>query len=322
MIAPVRVEDVVTEVVDILRHTFDPRIEITVEHCDGAGVSADATLLNQALMNLCLNARDAMPDGGRLLIRTEAVTVTSEATTANPEARPGPFVRLTVEDTGAGMPAEVRARVFEPFFTTKPVGHGTGLGLAMVHGIVRQHHGWLVCDSVPGRGTRFDVYLPAAGSRHDGSIGVRRVATERRLPPDPVTPPPGGAASYTILLVDDEELIRELARSVLESAGYRVLEAGDGADAVELFRREHAQIDLVILDLMMPRVSGRDAFHAMTAIAPGVRVLFSSGYSTDDLSDVTGALGMLAKPYRPNELLGAAHEALASRPISRPAVAP
>ena len=322
MVAAVRVEDVVTEVVDILRHTFDPRIEIAVELNDRDRVSADATLLNQALMNLCLNARDAMPEGGRLSIRTETVTVATEAAATNPDARPGSFVRLTVEDTGSGMPAEVRARVFEPFFTTKPVGHGTGLGLAMVHGIVRQHHGWLACDSAPGRGTRFEVYLPVAGPPAGGSVGVRRVATERRLPADTTMPPPGGAGSHTILLVDDEELIRELGRSVLESAGYRVLEAGDGADAIEVFRREHEGITLVVLDLMMPRVSGRDTFHAMTAIAPDVRVLFSSGYSTDDLSDVTGSLGMLAKPYRPNELLAAVRSALATLPTASASTGP
>jgi CheY-like chemotaxis protein len=322
MVAAVRVEDVIGEVVDILRHTFDPRVRIDVGIEPRARVTADATLLNQALMNLCLNARDAMPDGGRLSIRSETVTLSAEAAAADPDARPGSFVRLTVEDTGTGMPAEVKARVFEPFFTTKPVGQGTGLGLAMVHGIVRQHHGWLACDSAPGRGTRFDLYLPVAGPQATESVGVRRVATERNLPAEVTTPPPVGGPVRTVLLVDDEELIRELGRSVLESVGYRVLEAGDGADAVELFRREHTGIDLVILDLMMPRVSGRDAFQAMTAITPDVRVLFSSGYSTDDLSDVTGSLGMLAKPYRPNELLAAVRRALAGQPEAAVAVGP
>ncbi len=309
LVAPVRVGEFVREVVDILGRTFDPRIRIVTDLPVSDSVLADAALVNQAVVNLCLNARDAMPDGGTLTIRAAAVRVGEGETVRHPDARPGEFVRLTVADTGQGMPADVRARIFEPFFTTKPIGHGTGLGLPMVHGIVQQHSGWIECETAPGRGTRFDLYLPRATAPAAPRPADRRNSTPA---PDVDTPPPVGAR--TVLLVDDEDMIRCLGRSVLEQAGYRVLEAHDGADAVDLFRREHDHIDLVILDLTMPRLSGRDAFRSMTAIAPEARVLFSSGYSSDDLSDVTGAVGLLAKPYRPQELVTAVRRALDMRP--------
>ncbi|OWK36311.1 diguanylate cyclase/phosphodiesterase (GGDEF & EAL domains) with PAS/PAC sensor(s) [Fimbriiglobus ruber] len=319
--APVRVADFVNEVVDLLRRTFDPRIQIVTTLFAPDPVSADATLLNQALINLCLNARDAMPGGGRIVLRAEVVTLTPEAVVAHPEGRPGRFVRMSVEDTGTGMSPAVRARLYEPFFTTKPVGQGTGLGLAMVHGIVRQHVGWIECDTVPGRGTRFDLYLPVAEvkppSAHNASF-LRRATVDRTPAPNTDTPPPVGGPSRTVLLVDDEDMIRDIGRSVLEAAGYRVLEAEDGAAAVDVFRREYTGIDLVILDLTMPRLSGRDAFRSMTEIAPGARVLFSSGYSADDLSDVTGAVGLLAKPYRPQDLVSAVRLALRKDPMVVP----
>jgi two-component system cell cycle sensor histidine kinase/response regulator CckA len=308
VIAPVRIGDLIREVVDILTHTLDPRIRIITDLEAPGPVAADTALVNQVLLNLCLNARDAMPDGGTLTLRAAGVTVTPEEAARHPDARPGEFVRVTVADTGQGMTPEVKARIFEPFYTTKPVGQGTGLGLPMVHGIVRQHNGWIECETAPGRGTRFDLYLPRVAASISGP--VPRPA-DRSSPPDVATPPPN--ESRTVLLVDDEDMIRCLGRSVLEAAGYRVLEAHDGAAAVDLFRREYGRIDLVILDLTMPRLSGRDAFRSMTAIAPDARVLFSSGYSSDDLSDVTGAVGLLAKPYRPADLVTAVRQALDAR---------
>ena len=307
VVSPVRVGDFVREVVDILGRTFDPRIRIVTDLATPDPVLADAALVNQAVLNLCLNARDAMPDGGTLTIRAEAVQLDDAAAARHTDGRPGAFVRLTVADTGLGMTPEVRSRIYEPFFTTKPVGQGTGLGLPMIHGIVKQHSGWIECDTAPGRGTRFDLYLPraAATTTPTPRPADRRLATP---PLDVTTPAP--PAARTVLLVDDEDMIRCLGRSVLEQAGYTVLEAHDGADAVDLFRREHDHIDLVILDLTMPRLSGRDAFRSMTAIAPDARVLFSSGYSADDLSDVTGAVGLLAKPYRPQDLVTAVRQAL------------
>ena len=311
LVAPVRVREFAQEVVDLLRRTFDPRIELVTDLATPTTILADATLVNQALMNLCLNARDAMPEGGRLTIAAEPIAVTDDDVAHNADARAGAFVRLSVADTGQGMSPEVQARAFEPFFTTKPVGQGTGLGLAMVHGIVQQHGGWLTLESTPGLGTRFELYLPAADSapRPTGSGSLLRAATFRTAMPDD-TPAPVGAAARTVLLVDDEDMIRTIARTVLETDGFHVIEAADGIAAVEVFRAEFARIDLVILDLTMPRLSGRDAFRTMIEIDPDARVLFSSGYSSDDLSDVSGAIGLLAKPYRPRDLLSAVRRAL------------
>jgi two-component system cell cycle sensor histidine kinase/response regulator CckA len=325
LVAPIRVGEFAREVVDILGRTVDPRIRIVTHLAAPDPVLADRTLLEQALLNLCLNARDAMPDGGTLTIRAAAVQV-APGEVRHPDARPGSYVRLTVADTGVGMTPEVKAHIFEPFFTTKPIGQGTGLGLPMVHGIVRQHGGWIECDTAPGRGSRFDLYLPRAAAPAPTQTppnGVTprpadRPADRPATPPDVATPPPDG--SKTVLLVDDEDMIRHLGRSVLEAAGYKVLEAHDGAAAVDLFRREHDRIDLVILDLTMPRLSGRDAFRSMTAIAPDARVLFSSGYSADDMFDVSGAVGLLAKPYRPQDLVTAVRRALGTRPaVATPA---
>ncbi len=208
------------------------------------------------------------------------------------------------------MTDAVIRRLFEPFFTTKEVGQGTGLGLPMVHGIMQQHGGWVTVASAPGKGTRFDLYLPAAGDS-GAAAGP--------------TPPPRRSAPAVCLAAttdiaakrrDDPArgrrgMIRQLGPVVLEAAGYVVLEAEDGAEAVDVFRREHDRIDLVILDLTMPRLSGRDAFRQMQAIDPAARVLFSSGYSADDLSEVDGARGLLSKPYRPPDLLAAVRRAVA-----------
>jgi PAS domain S-box-containing protein len=305
LVAPATPGEMFGEVVDILRRTLDPRIEIVIAVRTEAAVLADATLINQALFNLCLNARDAMPAGGRLTLSADAVDLGPADTGMSPYARPGLFVRMAVSDTGPGMTDAVVRRLFEPFFTTKGVGRGTGLGLPMVHGIMQQHKGWVAVQTAPGKGSRFELYLPAAGA------GAVAGPAPPRLAASIDTPTPTDGPAGTILLVDDEEMIRQLARVVLEGAGYMVLEAEDGAEAVDVFRREAGRIDLVILDLTMPRLSGRDAFRQILEIDPAARVLFSSGYSADDLSGADGARGLLSKPYRPPDLLAAVRKAVA-----------
>lgn len=301
LLAPTRPEVLIAEVVDILRHTLDPRIEIVVAVETDSIVEADATLINQALINLCLNARDAMPNGGTLTLAADDIRLDGEL--PHPDARPGAYVRLTVSDTGLGISEEIRNRLFEPFFTTKSVGKGTGLGLPMVHGIMKQHEGFVTMDSTPGSGASFSLYLPAAGA-------LARPESSPSRPESPLqsTPPP--PRNSTILIVDDEDMIRNLGRSILEADGFKVLEAGDGVDAVDLFERERDRISLVLLDMTMPRLSGRDAFQQMRQIDPGVRVLFSSGYSPEDVSEIDGSAGLLTKPYRPNDLLVAVRKAL------------
>jgi two-component system cell cycle sensor histidine kinase/response regulator CckA len=304
VLGPVRLADVANEVVAILRRTLDPRIVIRADVGECADVVGDATLLNQVLFNLCLNSRDALSEGGNITV--SLAPVRADAPPAGLPA--GAYARLSVADDGAGMAAETRAKIFEPFFTTKGVGKGTGLGLAMVLGIVQQHGGWVDCETSPGAGTRFDVYLPCAQA---DALGPRRGLSRPVVYPDdtPVETelPPGGE---TILLVDDEPLVRGLARAVLETGGYRVVEAEDGVEAVEWYRDHPREAVLVIMDLTMPRLSGRDAFRQIRAMDPRAKILFSSGYSAEELTDVDGAVGMLAKPYRPAELLKTVRKAI------------
>jgi PAS domain S-box-containing protein len=295
---PLSLNASVDEVLTFLRRTIDPRIQLEARKADDlAAVEAEPGQMTQVLMNLCLNARDAMPEGGRLLLETAEVSVEEERARHWIGARPGPFVRVRVSDTGFGMPPEVRARIFEPFFTTKGPGQGTGLGLAMVFGIVQQHGGWVECESEVGCGTRFDIYLP-------------RAAAAVEAPAAPTGPVARGRE--TILLVDDEEMIRKVGSAILSRYGYQVILAVDGQHAVEVYRENAGGIDLVILDLMMPRLSGRDAFRRLLAINPAARVLFSSGYSGEHLTDADRdrAAGFVNKPYRPEELAGTVREAL------------
>ncbi len=200
--------------------------------------------MNQVLMNLCINACDAMPDGGRLRIETGAYAVDEEHTQAVVEARTGAFIRLRVADTGSGIAPENLPRIFDPFFTTKQPGKGTGLGLAMVFGIVKQHEGWIECHSEPGRGACFDVYLPAlAGPAEVGPAAAPTAALT-------------AGHGEVVLLADDNEMLRLLGATILRHHGYRVLLAEDGQEAVETYEREGGRIDLIVLDLTMPRLSG------------------------------------------------------------------
>jgi PAS domain S-box-containing protein len=320
--AAVHPGDAFAEAVGLIGHALGPRVRVDVRVADDCGpVRADPTLLSQVLLNLCLNARDAMPDGGTLTLAADPVEVTeAEAAGLPGEARAGRFVRLRVADTGCGMTDEVRARIFEPFFTTKGVGKGTGLGLPMAHGIVKQHRGWVTCESAPGAGTRLDLYLPpadgAAARRPDRRPSPPLADGSRTpcpLPAVPTAPDPADPARRTVLVVDDEEMILEIARAVLEPAGFAVLTAADGAEAVEVFERTGG-VDLVVLDVTMPRLSGRDAYRRLVEIDPAARVLFSTGYSADEIAELNGALGLLGKPYRPHELLAAVRDALAGSP--------
>ncbi|MBL8798650.1 MAG: PAS domain S-box protein, partial [Planctomycetia bacterium] len=296
------------EAVRILRRTFDPRITVEVKSLAELWTAwADPSQVIQVLINLCINARDAMPTGGRLTLETENVVLDDDLAQLHVEARAGEFVRLRVSDTGHGIPDEIRQRIFEPFFTTKHPGQGTGLGLAMVFGIVKQHQGWIDCTSEVNKGTRFDLYLPRF---QEGNSVV---------PPQPQPATVnGGGGGETILLVDDEAMIRSLGRTILQRHGYQVLLAEDGPQALEIYGRERERIDLVILDLTMPRLSGHDTLRQMRQTDPAVPVLFASGYSAEQLaaSEREGVLGFINKPYRPQELASTVRAALNKRPSS------
>ncbi len=304
---PLQLNDTIDEVVAILARTIDPRILLEVKG-DAAlwTVHADPTQMNQVLMNLCLNARDALPDGGRLTLETRNVRLEEEEVRLRLEARPGEFVRLRVADTGVGIAPEDLPRIFEPFFTTKEPNKGTGLGLAMVYGIVKQHHGWVECKSELGglgRGTVFDVYLPRS-EQAVLSTGDGRGSQ-----------PAGG--QETILIVDDEDMVRNLSRLILQGYGYKVLLAEDGMQALSIFEERWAEIDLVLLDLTMPRLSGRDTLRRLVQLDPAARVLLTSGYSTQPPIEpgCENVLGFVGKPYRVEDLIALVRRAL-DRPLS------
>jgi PAS domain S-box-containing protein len=293
---------IVQEAIGLLRRTIDPRITIQLNPAaDLHPVAVDPVQIQQVLMNLCLNARDAMPDGGTLTVET-ANAAEANAGPDGKQPSPGGYVRVSVSDTGVGMTEDVRAKIFEPFFTTKDVGQGTGLGLAVVYGVARAHGGWVECTSTPGDGSRFDVYLPR-GVTSDELVGGLTVSTQA---------PPRGRGE-TILLADDEPLVRALARSALERQGYSVHVAEDGAKAVEVFRRERESIALVILDASMPQMSGQQACEAIRKLAPRTRVLFASGHPVADLVPGDPTTGFLHKPYTPSTLAMAVHEMLVAR---------
>jgi signal transduction histidine kinase len=269
-------------------------------------VHVDPGQIDQALMNLIINARDSLPDGGKITIETENVTINGEYLRTHPWVKMGRYVLLSISDTGCGMSKETQDRIFEPFFTTKTPDKGTGLGLAMVHGIVNQHNGFIHVYSEPGQGSTFKIYLP---------IVERRATTVGTKIEGPIV---GGVE--TILIAEDEDAVRELAFRILSRAGYECHLAVDGVDAVEKFNEIKDCVDLVLLDAIMPRMNGRVAFDRIRAIRPDVRVLFSSGYSVNVIPDalLTGKdVDLIQKPYDPDGLLRKTREMLDLRTESK-----
>ena len=266
-------------------------------------VHADPGMLEQIIMNLALNARDAMPDGGRLLIETAQVELREEDLASRAEAYVGNFIRLSVSDTGCGMDQATQQRIFEPFFTTKEVGKGTGLGLSTVYGIVKQHNGWIEVESEKGRGTALHIFLPFNPKAVANSTG-----------PLPALSIRGG--SETILFVEDEEDIRKLARQILEGFGYRVIEAGTGVEALRIWESRKAEIDLLFTDMVMPEgISGGQLARRLLQERPDLKVIYTSGYSKEILEkDLTADhdFKFLEKPYRPQHLAQIVREVLDS----------
>lgn len=265
-------------------------------------VNADPNQLEQILLNLGANARDAMPDGGDLIIETENISLTKEETLHRLGLSAGDFVVLRFTDTGHGMDGDTVRRIFEPFFTTKEEGKGTGLGLATTFGIVKSHKGQITCHSKPGIGTTFTIYLPVMDEMISSGSEAASKAKEQI---------PGG--NETILVVDDDEAILEIARSILEGYGYSVLTAESGEQALELYAAEGERIDLVILDLGMPGIGGYKCMNKLIAADPETKVVIASGYSSkrhvaDSME--SGAAGFISKPYRMVTLLKTLREVL------------
>src|SRR5436309_1073051 len=263
-------------------------------------VTADPGQLEQVIVNLAVNARDAMPQGGKLTLETRNIDLDSSYRLEHSLVKPGPYVQLTVSDSGIGMDEETQAHAFEPFFTTKPRGQGTGLGLAMVYGTVKQSGGFIWVYSEPGHGATFKIYLP----RVDAPV-------EPATPPAPVERPPRG--SETVLLAEDEPAVRAIAQQVLERQGYTVLAAPSGADALALAAQHGATIHLLLTDVVMPGMSGRDLADRLTAQRPGIRVLYISGYTDNAIvrhGMLEPGLAYLQKPFRPDALVRKVREVL------------
>jgi signal transduction histidine kinase len=256
------------EEINLLRNVIGERIEIQMNLAPDLHIIwADPGQIEQVLMNLCLNARDAMSDGGRLLIETKNVLIGEDYQRVHAYAVPGKYVLLQVTDTGAGMDAKTLTHIFEPFFTTKEMGRGTGLGLATVYGIVKQHKGLIDVDSALGTGTAFRVYLPLGNGPAE-------------LPEKPTVGTLRGGAE-SILIAEDNDGLREAAREILASLGYRVITAKDGEEAVRAVADQTQAVDLVFMDVVMPKLNGPEAYLQMAALKPGLPVIFTTGYATE-----------------------------------------
>jgi len=291
---PMNLNHEVKDAVKLLSNAISKMIEIRCDLADDLGaVRGDSAQIGQLIINLALNGQDAMPEGGKLLIETRKVTLGEEYCSSHVGTRPGEYVLLTVADTGHGMDETTSHRIFEPFFTTRGLAQRSGLGLAVVHGIVEKHGGHIDCESKPGIGTTFKIYLP-----------VLHIEVEQR---DAVPETIIRVGAETILLVDDEELITDLGKRILARAGYTVLVASNGKDAEDLYKVNKGRISLVILDLVMPGMGGKQCLQELLRIDPLVKVLIASGYTEKARKDelmAAGARGFVTKPFTMTQLLG------------------
>jgi signal transduction histidine kinase/CheY-like chemotaxis protein/sensor domain CHASE-containing protein len=296
---PMDANEMVSDLTKMLRPLLGEKVKLKLHLAKNTGIiSADAGSFQQVLVNLCLNARDAMPDGGEIIVRTERVNVTADLAEHYADLKTGPCVEISVADTGCGMTPEVRDRIFEPFFTTKAVGQGTGLGLPTVYGIVRQHEGGIHVYSEPGHGSTFKIYLPAIPSDANSADVEYDDA------------PQGG--HETILVAEDDLRVQDVARRILVQNGYTVLTANDGEEAWQMLQ-QHQEIALVLLDAMMPKRTGHEVYCQIKEDYPTVRVVFCSGYApeTSHLNCIVNEhLPLVEKPYNPDVLLHTIREVL------------
>ncbi|MDZ8029785.1 response regulator [Nostoc sp. DedSLP04] len=294
-----QLKHIILEIAKILKETFPKSIEISTNvPQDLWMVSGDSTQLHQVLMNLCVNARDAMSNGGTLSISAENMLIDANYARMNLEAKEGPYIVITVSDTGVGIPKQMLDRIFEPFFTTKDVGQGTGLGLSTVLGIVKSHGGFVNVYSELASGTSFQVYLPAVG-------GMETISPENL--------PPQTGHGELILVVDDEAAIQEITTTSLEAYNYKILVANDGIEAIALYAQNRDRISAVLMDIMLPSLDGLTAIRTLQKINPQVKIIASSGLMSDKKLSAVAAIGVntfLSKPYTVNELLLSLHKVL------------
>jgi two-component system cell cycle sensor histidine kinase/response regulator CckA len=296
---PVRFSAILEETLLMLRRTLPKTIRVTLDDdASDAYIRGDAGRVQQALMNLCLNARDAMPNGGELRIRVERFTLNESGGSAASGAQPGEYVRVRIQDTGHGIPPHLLEQIWAPFFTTKPAGVGTGLGLAVVLQILNAHHGFVTAESAAGQGATFYVHLPASTEEQ---LETARQRAE----------PEGG--SETVLVVDDEPVLLELLRDILQPKGYHVLAAESPIQALEYVDALGARIDLVVSDNMMPTMTGRELAREIRSRHPGMRILVCSGFSPtreDEIGEMDYVSSYVQKPYQRRDLLRHVREAL------------
>ncbi len=300
----VDVRSTIREVMGFLSRTLDKKIVLR-EECttEEAVVLGDPGQLHQVILNLSVNARDAMPEGGALTFRTEVVEASDAIRKRVPGAVAERYVVVSVSDTGSGISEEVRGRIFEPFFTTKEPGKGTGMGLAMVYGIMQNHSGFVEVGTAVGQGTTFTLYLPQAKQAVLTQEPAREEAPVR--------------GSGKVLLVDDEELVRNVAARLLKHLGYEVEMASDGQDAADYYREHWREITLVILDMIMPRMNGRECFHALQAINPEVKAILITGYDKNHGAQGIldeGVQGFVQKPFELNQFSKAIDQAIQAEP--------
>jgi CheY-like chemotaxis protein len=291
----VRLGDIVKEVISIIEKTFSKKISLKIDVApDLWTVSGDPTQLNQILLNLCVNAGDAMPDGGYLTISARNLDVDEQYAATSPQIEKGKYVLLNVADTGCGIPADKLDRIFDPFFTTKDLGKGTGLGLATVLGVVRSHGGFMNVTSEVDKGTNFIVHLPAQVDTEEAGLIEQ---SDEDLP---------RGNGECILLVDDEAPILKVTSKTLQAYGYRVLTASNGAKAVAVFAQNQEDIALVLTDMMMPVMDGPAAIHALLRIRPELKIIGASGLTSKGVmarANLPGVKHFIAKPYSAAGLL-------------------
>jgi CheY-like chemotaxis protein len=294
-----QVKHLLLEIRQIANQTFPKSIEVSTDIApDLWAVNADATQLHQVLMNLCVNARDAMINGGTLSISAENLFIDENYTRMNLDARVGSYIVISVSDMGTGIPPELLERIFEPFFTTKELGKGTGLGLSTVNSIIKKHGGFINVYSEVGQGTQFKVYLPALQE------------TETQQAEDLVLPPGHGEL---ILVVDDEVAIREITKTSLETYGYKVLVANDGLEAIAVYVQHKDEISAVLMDMMMPSLNGSKTIGVLKKLNPLVNIIAVSGLTSSDKDSLamdSDVKAFLSKPYTAQQLLKTLHSVL------------